>query len=73
MAFLGVFEGKGHLYVIKTVFARIHAHAYIIIIRNWRARTQKKMQKNAKKMQKNLRMSKKSSTFAPAFEKKMAG
>ena len=26
-----------------------------------------KMQKNAKKMQKNLRMSKKSSTFAPAF------
>jgi len=28
----------------------------------------KKTMKNAKKMQKNLRMSKKSSTFAPAFE-----
>ena len=42
-----------------------------LYIRNGRARTKKikKMQKNAKKMPKNLVMSKKSSTFAPAFEK----
>ena len=60
-------------YVVQhktTVFAPLYARIYILIM-NGRARTIRrgKMKKNAKKMLKNLRMSKKSSTFAPAFDR----